>query len=147
MKRFRFSLDTLLTLRREREQECEIDLARAVGKLAEIDRRINEAAAFGERAFAFRETGLESLRARERLWTKSVADLKALERPRRDAAAVVEEKRRVYAEAHSQWAALDKLRERMFEKWRTDMRKEEARLLDETAVGTMARKRLMGGEL
>ena len=147
MKKFRFSLDALLTLRREREQECEMELARAVGKLAEIDRRMQAAAEAGERAFAVRETGLDSLRARELLWTKSVADRKALERPRRDAAVAVEAKRRVYTEAHSQWAALDRLRESMFEKWRCEMKKEENRMLDETAVGTMARKRLAGGDL
>jgi flagellar export protein FliJ len=147
MKRFRFSLDALLSLRREREQECEIALAHAVGKLAEIDGRIEQARLSGERAFEDREASLDALRARERIWAKSVADIKALERPRREAAAGVDESRQVYAEAHSQWAALDRIRELRFQEWRAEARKEEIRRLDETAGGAAVRKRLTGGDL
>ncbi len=43
MKRFRFSLETLLSLRKEKEQECEITLAAAAGELAVIERRIDDA--------------------------------------------------------------------------------------------------------
>lgn len=146
MKRFRFSLETLLSLRKEREQECEIVLASAAGKLAVIDRRIETARKDGDSAFLAGGLTLEDLRARDRLWLKSVNDRKAMEQPRMEALEKFVDARAVYTEAHSQRAALDKLREKRMEQWKFKAKQEEVKRLDETAKGSAARRSLTGGD-
>jgi len=146
MKRFQFSLETLLSLRKEKEQECEIVLASAVGSLAVIDSRIEAARAAGNSAFQSEDFSLDALRARERLWVKSQSDRKALEKPRQQAVKKVDEARKLYTEAHSDRAALDKLREKRKDQWKFRSKQEEIKRLDETAKGAAARYRLTGGE-
>ena len=146
MKRFRFSLETLLSLRREREQECEIALAVVTGRLATIDNRIERARLAGDNAFMAGGVTIDELRARDRLWMKSVSDRKALEQPRIEASMKVDDARIVYSEAHSQRAALDKLREKRIEQWKFQAKREEIKRLDETARGAPVRRRLTGGD-
>lgn len=146
MKRFLFSLETLLSLRKEREQECEIVLAIAAGKLAVIDNRIEAARLAGDNAFMTGGVTIEELRARDRLWMKSVSDRKALEQPRIEASIKVDDARNVYTKAHSQRAALDKLREKRMDQWKLKVKREEIKKLDETAKGATVRRRLTGGD-
>lgn len=146
MKRFRYSLETLRSLRREREQECEIKLAVAAGELLIIDRRIEEARCAGEKAFLAGGTTIDDLRTRDLLWLKSVNDRKALEHPRKEAVGRVNTARGMYNEAHSKRSALDRLREKRLEQWKKQMKAEENQRLDETAKGTSARRRLTGGD-
>ncbi len=146
MKRFRFSLESLRSLRREREQECEIILADAVGKLVSIDNRIDTARQAGEHAFLRGGMNLYELRARDRLWMKSIDDCKALEQPRLDALMKVDDARKIYTEAHSQRAALDKLRDKRKDQWKSRAKLEEIKRLDETAKGAAVRHRLTGGD-
>jgi len=146
MKRFQFSLETLLSLRREREQECEITLASAVGSLLSIENRIEEARIAGENAFKPGGVSLDDLRARDRLWMKSLGDRKALEQPRNEASTRVDKARDVYTVAHSERAALDKLRDKRKEQWKRRLKHEEIKRLDETAKGAAVRRRLTGGE-
>jgi len=146
MKRFQFSLETLLSLRKEKEHECEIVLASAVGNLAAIDSRIEAARKAGNNAFQSENFSLDALRARERLWVKSQSDRKALEKPRKEATKKVDEARGMYTEAHSRRAALDKLRDKRKEQWKFQSKQEEIKRLDETAKGAAARYRLTGGE-
>ena len=147
MKRFRFSLETLLSLRREREQECEIVLSSAVGQLVSIDNRIEAARLAGERAFQAEGVTLDALRARDRLWLKSLGDRKALEKPRSEAVLKVDDARSLYTEAHIKWSALDKLREKRMQQWKARVKQEEIKRLDETAKGAVLRQRLIGGEV
>jgi flagellar FliJ protein len=146
MKRFQFSLETLLSLRKEREQECEIALAAAAGELAKIERRIEEARSSGDRAFSTEMSTLDDFRARDLLWMKSVKDCKSLEKPRQEAAGKMNEARKKYNRAHSERTALDKLREKRMEQWKFKVKQEEIKRLDETAKGADVRKRLTGGD-
>jgi len=146
MKRFQFSLETLLSLRREREQESEIILASAVGSLVSIENRIIAARDAGENAFLTGGISIEELRARDSLWMKSLGDRKALEQPRKEASQRVDEARNVYAEAHSKRAALDKLKDKRKDQWKLRAKQEEIKRLDETAKGAAVRRRLIGGE-
>jgi flagellar export protein FliJ len=146
MKRFRFSLETLLSLRKEREQECEIVLASAAGKLATIENGIEAARLAGERAFSEGGSSLYELQARELLWMKSKNDRKSLEQPRIEATAKVDSARKIYSLAHSERAALDKLREKRMDQWKFSVKQEEIKRLDETAKGAVARRRLTGGD-
>jgi flagellar FliJ protein len=146
MKRFRYSLETLRSLRREREQECEIKLAVAAGELLSIEKRIEAARSAGENAFLAGGITIDDLRTRDLLWLKSVNDRKALEHPRKEAAGKVDTARGVYIDAHLKRSALDRLREKRFEQWKKQMKAEENQRLDETAKGTSARRRMTGGE-
>jgi len=146
MKRFRFSLETLLSLRKERQQECEIALASAAGKLALIENRIEAARLAGERAFSEGGSSLYELQARELLWMKSKNDRKSLEQPRIEATVKVDSARKIYSLAHSERAALDKLREKRMDQWKFSVKQEEIKRLDETAKGAVARRRLTGGD-
>ena len=115
MKRFQYSLETLLSLRKEREQECEMALAFAAGKLADINNRIEAALLTGNNAFMGGVITIDDMRLRDRILLKSVNDCKALEKPRLEASEKVDEARTIYADAHSQRAALDRLREKRME--------------------------------
>ena len=145
MKRFRFSLETLLSLKREQEQEAEIALAKAVGQLNLINKQIEEARGHGEQAFSVEASSLAALQIREARWRKSVQDLKNLEEPRRNAESRAASARAVYTEARSQTAAIEKLREKKHEQWRKASLREEIDRLDETAKGAAVRSRLTGG--
>ena len=146
MKRFRFSLDTLLALRREQEQECEIALAAASGELLTLDGRIAEARRAGEHAFESPAPGLDEMAARDRLWTKSVNDRAALAAPRAEAARKTDEARRLYTRAHIERKALERLREKRFEQWRGAVKREETRYLDESAKGAVRRRHESGSD-
>jgi flagellar biosynthesis chaperone FliJ len=71
----------------------------------------------------------------------------ALEKPRDDAALRVENARKIYTEAHSKKAALEKLREKRMDQWKFQVKQDEIKRLDETAKGAASRRRLTGGEL
>jgi flagellar biosynthesis chaperone FliJ len=146
MKRFQFSLETLLSLRKEKEQECEIALAVASGELMMVEKRAEEARRAGESAFLAGGRTIEDLRTRDLLWLKSVNDVKALEKPRKEAAAKTDEARKKYTEAHTQRAALDRLRDKRFGVWKKQVKKEDVKRLDEVAKGSVVRLRLTGGD-
>ncbi len=145
MRRFRFSLDTLLSLRREQEQECEIALAQAVGRLVGIEKQMEEARKKGEEVFLAGGSTLEALRSRERLWQKTRADIRKLEQPRMEAGEKVAEQRGIYNQAHARKMALENLREKRRKEWRLKMKREEINRLDEAAKGAAVRKNLQGG--
>lgn len=140
MKRFRFSLETLLAIRREKEQESEIALAAASGRLQSIDQSISEARRAGDEAFKSPAAGLDAMAARDRLWAKSVNRRAALAAPRAEIARTVDQARSVYTEAHIERTALERLREKRFEQWRGDLKRKEAALLDESARGILLRR-------
>ena len=146
MKKFRFSLETLLMLRKEKEQECEIVLARAAGELSAVRRRINEATEAGERVFQKQWTSLEDLRSREIVLLKSINDRKKLEKPLQEASRKVDEARVEFTKTHAQRSALDKLKDKRKDQWKTHARREEIKQLDETTKGAEVRRRLRGGE-
>jgi len=144
MKRFRYSLETLLSLRREREQECEIELSIAMSELLNIENRIESALNAGDRAFLVACMNVNDMLARENLWLKSINDRKALEKPRTEAAHRVENARIHYQDAHSQRIALEKIRDKRLGQWRKKVKREEINRLDETSNSASMRQRLWG---
>ncbi len=146
MTQFQFSLETLLSLRREQEQECEIALSRAVGRLVNIEKQIEDAAKKGEEVFLAGGNTLELLRLRENVWQKSRQDIQKLQEPREEARQQVSKERHVYRQAHAKKMALEKLREKRKEEWKIKIKREEIKQLDEVAKGAAARMKLRGGE-
>ena len=145
MKRFRFSLETLLSLKKEKEQEREIALARATGELAILDRQISELREEGSRTFMRGAVDINELRARELLFTRTTKQIAKLAVPRRKAESKRIHARDEYAQAHAETMALERVREKRFEQWRIRARREEIKRLDEAAKGADVRRRLSGG--
>ncbi|OQX29021.1 MAG: hypothetical protein B0D92_05985 [Spirochaeta sp. LUC14_002_19_P3] len=143
MKKFQFTLEALLHLRREKERLCEIALAKSVGKLKLIDDDILAAKDRGNAVFTQKMSTLDDLRLRERIWLKSINDQKRLATARAEALPQFEEDRKKYTEAHTQRYALDKLKAKQHERWKKTCTREEIARLDEAGKGMIKRQSLL----
>jgi flagellar export protein FliJ len=154
MKRFRFSLEKLLDLRRARQSEIEIRYGRAMGAVAEVERRIadmNKAREDHKSMLAAlapaggRVVMTEAIAIRQfidRLW---LAMLRAAqERVKAEEAAEVV--RLELMEARRGVRALEILRERRQQEWRREADREEVRTLDDIHTGAAAGGQWSAGE-
>ncbi len=144
MKRFQFTLETLLNLRREKEQECEITLARTAGKLKMIEKEIETVRQVGDDVFTLKIETLDDIQARDRIWLKMVNELKKLEVSRQEAFSHYEAAGEQYREAYMQHKTLEKLKDRRLEHWKGVAVREEINQRDEVARGVGRRRRVMG---
>lgn len=147
MKRFRFDLDKLLELRRYREREAELELARAMGEAAAVQYRLldlarDRAAAAAER-FApgrsvaeIRHTDLYILRLDR---TKD-----ALIEAAAKAEAVVDTARDAFTEASRDRKVIDKLKEKRLAEHRAAREDEELKSIDDLTGGAAARRATTG---
>lgn len=145
MKKFQFSLESLLGLRRQQEQDREIELGKAVRELSLIEEKLAAAQALGEAAFKVPALTLLEMQARERLWTKSISDIDALGEPRSEALNRVEVARLAYVDAHIACTALERLKDKRFAQWKNKLRKKEIRNLDEAAKMHLLKHHTAGG--
>ena len=145
MKRFRFSLETLLSLKKEKELEREILLARATGELAVLDRQISMLRDEGSRTFMKGAVDIDEMRARDLLFTRTTKQIVKLKVPREKAESKRIHARDEYAKAHAEAMALERVREKRFDQWRVLAKREEIKQLDEAAKGADIRRRLSGG--
>jgi flagellar FliJ protein len=147
MKRFRFSLEKVLDLRKHREREAEVELGRAIGELTEIENKIKALALEKTRAakerFSLNNTTIEIQsydlyimrldQSKDRLLEEAAkAELK------------VEAARAVYLEASRDRKAVDKLKEKRGTEYRREMFAEETKVLDDVSDGKRARQRVSG---
>lgn len=147
MKQFQFSLETLLSLRREKERVCEIALAQRVGELHRINARIEAARRIGMEAFEYSMHSLDDLILREGRWNKSMNEEKALESSKIGAIRKVDEAREKYNEAHALKLSLERLKDKQLARWRQKVQREEIKRLDETAMSIVRKKSLVGETL
>jgi flagellar FliJ protein len=143
MRRFQFRLERFLTLRRWKERERELALAKVLGECLLLERRIAEIAADIASSFLFvfrtgARVDVEAM-ARRELYVQRLAR----ERERASAALVekrreLEEVRAKYLEASRERKILDKLRERREEEYYEHQIDEEFKVVDDmnTAAGT-----------
>jgi flagellar FliJ protein len=135
MKRFTFSLEKVLGLRKYREQEAKIELGRAVGVLAEIESRIKETAARRGRAAGerFADPGnAAAMLSWDRYILRLDQEAERLVREAAQAERTVEEKRALYLEASRELKVIEKLKEKRKQDYRKAVFAEETRELDET---------------
>jgi flagellar FliJ protein len=136
MKRFNFDLESVLLLRKYREQEAEIALGKEVGELNRIEKNIADVAKEKSRSSAERfslgysvsEMRVFDLYTQRLDWTKE----KLLE----DAAKAelkVEAARKVYIEAEREREVLDKVKEEETRAHRKRGISEEAKVLDDVS--------------
>jgi len=144
MKRFQFSLDTLLSIRKEKETESKIRLAQEIGRLYEIRQYINDAETTARTVFETSGSDIQNLRLRELVWQKAVQDIEKMRKPLGEAEKAVEKARKNYAEDHVKTNVLVRLKEKKYRQWKLNLKKEEIKTLDETANSSLLRKRIRG---
>jgi len=112
MKRFTFTLEKVLQLRKFKEQECKIELGLAVSNLNFIENQIREVAVKRNTAVTQRFSDINEIGAWNNyiLWLDQEAQI--LTEKAAKAEIVVEEKRELYLEASKDLKALEKLKEK-----------------------------------
>ena len=134
MKRFSFSLEKVLSLRKFREQETKIELGKAIGELSEIENNINNVAQ--ERFRAGDLFSGNGAIVRSYLLYVSRLDLKKEELLTEAAKAElkVEGARAVFIEASRERKVLDKLKEKRSGEYRKFTLAEETKSLDDQGL-------------
>jgi flagellar FliJ protein len=148
LKRFRFNLEKVLSLRKYREEEAEIELGRAVGALTEIENKIvllarERVRAAGERFSPART--IQEMQSYERyiLRLDKIRDRLLEEAVRAELKAA--EAREIYLEASRDRKILDKVKERRQAEYRREFFAEETRDLDDLSGGARAREEVSSG--
>ena len=133
MKRFNFSLQKILQLRKYREEESKIELGRAIGVLSEIENRIktNASTRVSAAAQRFADAGNSAaMAAWEHYIIRLDQEAEKLVKEAAQAELVVEEKRAIYLEASRKLKAIEKLREKREKEHRKKMFAAETAELD-----------------
>lgn len=146
MRRFQFRLERLLDLRRWREREWELALAKVLGECLLLENRITEIAALigTSRLAAFTagtRVDVEAMARRElyvqRLLAERTRAQAALEEKRRE----MEKVRAKYLEVSKERKVLDKLRERRSVEYYDRQRDEEYRTADDMNTAAAGKPR------
>ena len=146
MRRFRFRLERLLAIRRYREQEWELALASATGKVIAMHRRIRESQdgmvrslGFGNRVGSTAALDLEAIVSAERYRAGMQARIRSLEAELVLQEAELEKVRAGYLEASRRRKVLDKLKERQADAYRRGQMREQIAVLNEIATSRAVR--------
>ena len=134
MKRFAFSLEKVLKLRKYHEDEAKIELGRAVGVLAELESRILALAEERARAAAAQFSPEHTATMIQQYMYYLLRLDNTKEQLLQEAALAelkVEEARDLFLEASRERKVLDKLREKRQKEYHKLMLKEEANALDD----------------
>jgi flagellar FliJ protein len=147
LKRFSFDLEKLLELRRYRERETEVELTRAVGILAELERRIRSLAE--ELAAAQREEfapgrDIKEIQNYERYITRLISIRDTLLKEAAQAELEVEKARAVYTVAARDRKVVDKLKEKRLRTYKKEVNTAQVKFLDDISSGLAARERVRG---
>jgi len=131
MKKFKFSLEKILELKKFNEEECKMALGHAIGVLNEIDNKIKKNAIRHHQAAQERMTDPSQVI----MWSNYIIRLEQekenlLEQAAK-AAVVVEEKRDLYMEAFKELTAIEKLKEKKAVQYKKEMDRIESEELDE----------------
>ncbi len=133
MKRFLFSLEKLHNLRKFKERESEIALGKANASLESIQRQLDETAEKRVRASRERRPAMEisELLAIEHYITRLDKRAEILFEEKAAAELIVEQRRKVYIDAHRERQIMDKLSEKKFTEWKKESLSAEAAFLDD----------------
>lgn len=148
MKRFRFNLEKILSLRANREHETELELGRAAGALSALENDLHGVAEAKHGAAALRFAqgrGMNEILSYE-LYIRRLDQTRdrLLERAAQ-AELAVEEARAAYLEASRDRKILDKLKERRKKEYRRVAFAEETKMLDDVSGGRTARSLIASG--
>jgi flagellar FliJ protein len=161
VKRFRFSLEKALNVRKYRERETEIALGRAVGELSAVEQQLKDLALrrrAGEDEFRAGLAGFDAAGSggagRADDYRNYAFYMRRLEHTKEElleaaagAQLKVEEERERYLEASRQRKVLDKLKEKRARQYHRAALAGETKILDDISGGREARDRAAeGGE-
>jgi flagellar FliJ protein len=131
MKRFKFSLEKVLQLRKFNEEECKMALGLAISILNGIENNIKKNALQHHNAASERF----KYPAQMIMWNNYILRLEQEKEMLLEQAAkaeiVVEEKRTLYMEAFKELKALEKLKEKKQKEYRKEMDEKESAEVDE----------------
>ena len=139
MKRFSFSLQKVLQLRKFREDECKIELGKAIGTLTEIENNINAAASSRRLAALERFSAADDMFTWDNYIIRLDQEVEKLMKDAAKAELVVEEKRGLYLEASQELKAIEKLKEKKEKEHRKAMFAAQTAEMDFQSSGKIAR--------
>ncbi|GHU01671.1 hypothetical protein FACS1894147_01960 [Spirochaetia bacterium] len=147
MKRFNFSLEKLLEMRKFRERETEIELGRTMGILQNIEHRLKDLAiqlsSAADERFLPQNT-LDVIQSYDAFISRLELTREDLLKEAAEAEAKVEEARLVYLEASRDRKVLDKLKERQQKEYKKLAAAAETKTLDDISGGVAARRMAAG---
>ena len=121
MKRFKFSLEKILQIRKFKEEECKIALGQAISVLNKIENEIKETAVKRHGAASVRFTEIGDITSWEHYIKRLDIEAQKLTEQAAQAEIVVEQKRELYLEAQKELKALEKLKEKQQKDYRKEM--------------------------
>ena len=145
MKRFNFRLERLLSLRKHKEREWEIELAKITGICVGLEREIDDIAKRKESVFYNRHRrGIEDLsylRSAELYMQRLDAHTKQKQNELLQQSMEREKIQKKYLEASRERKVLDKLKERRAKDYYKEARDEEIKSVDEINTALFGKQR------
>lgn len=133
MKKFEFPLDKVLSVRKYKNDEAEIELGKAVSRLEVLEGELNNIAVLYSE-IPLKYSGLSDINDLSQLEnytlflnTKKEDLLKQITA----AKLVVEEKRKLYIEAHKELKVLENLKEKAINEYKKNVTREQDNVLDD----------------
>lgn len=133
MKKFEFPLDKVLSVRKYKNDEAEIELGKAVARLEALEGDLNKIAVLYSE-IPLKYSGLSDINDLSQLEnytlflnTKKEDLLKQIA----SAELVVEEKRKLYIEAHKELKVLENLKDKALEEHKKNVIREQDNVLDD----------------
>ena len=130
MKRFKFSLEKIMQLRKFKEEECKLALGQAVSILNLIENDIKVTAVKRHNAASQRFVNVGDINAWEYYIARLDQEAEQLTEKAAQAQIVVEEKRALYLEAQKDLKAVEKLKEKQQKVHRKEMQNYEITEID-----------------
>ena len=131
MKKFKFSLEKVLQLRKFREEECKLALGQAISILNKIENEIKKTALKRINAASNRFSDINDISKWEIYIQRLDQEAKKLTEQAAQAELVVEEKRAIYLEAQKELKIMDKLKEKRQKEYRKEMLTAEMNEVDD----------------
>lgn len=131
MKRFKFGLEKVLSLRRFKEEECKLALGQAISILNKIENDIKETTKKRHAAAAQRFADVENIGLWELYIKRLDKETDVLMEKAAQAQLVVEEKRALYLEAQKDLKTMEKLKEKRQREHRKEMADYEMNEVDD----------------
>jgi len=131
MKKFSFSLENVLQLKKFNEEECRMALGLAVSMLNEIENKIKETAVKHLHAASERLKDSSTMMIWSNYITRLEQETERLMEQAAQAEIVVEEKRTEYMEAFKELKAMEKLKEKKEKEYKKEMDTMESAEVDE----------------
>ena len=128
MKRFKFSLEKVLKLRKSHEQEAKNELGKAISALNAIDNAMKQNALLRNQSIQERFAGINSVMdmlAWDSYIKRLEQESERLTQEAAQAELIVEEKRNLYIEASRELKVMENLKEKRKQEYRKEMRNEE----------------------